>query len=285
MEINWRLVEGDAPHTLLMDFGVGFQVFESMFDAPSGHLPLPQPGERYAGRHYARLTGWDDDDLAFQKGWHPWGDRGYGHMSRSYFESYADHSQIVRSVVAGRAFVAAWTRPTEAHVEDAEHRGQPYFKVRYAVLSLGRDCFGEVIGFRGRDQRRIAWAHLLHPRGEDSSRSVVTEFFVAPQARTWMTSLSVTPYPGSSRTTTRTSTPVALDIGALRVRRRTSATVTQSVEESLSPLSLWAVAVGFVQLDMNLRRFNFCALRHDQILERPTPAPSPLFLWGLTQDD
>jgi GNAT superfamily N-acetyltransferase len=195
--VNAALEEAGADEWTAWSSHVGFKAFDSIYRAPKGRLQLPKEGERYHGRHFVRVIGWDDDTdaLVFVNSWSDWGDNQIGYMSREYFERYADHADIERSVLVGMnppnhgsfsigepGWPSKWMQPNRRYVRRLDHDGAPYDRVRYEAISVDWDCRVEILELKRPepDERRLAWAHLYHARGD---ASVIREFFVAPEVR------------------------------------------------------------------------------------------------------
>jgi hypothetical protein len=71
---------------------VMFRMFESIYTAPNGRVPMPKTLDADMGLHCVALTGgWDDvgESLQFVNSWGTrWGDRGHGWLSRKYLDAY-----------------------------------------------------------------------------------------------------------------------------------------------------------------------------------------------------
>jgi ribosomal protein S18 acetylase RimI-like enzyme len=70
---------------------LSFKVFEGIYDAPKGLVPLPSTGETSIGGHCVRVTGYDDNQqtLVFANSWgREWGDNGMGYLPYCYLEKY-----------------------------------------------------------------------------------------------------------------------------------------------------------------------------------------------------
>jgi hypothetical protein len=151
--INARLLEGGAPAAALNSLSVSIRIFESAYGAPSGKLPMPEPGEAEQGIHNVDLDGgWArrGEALRFQNSWGEWGDKGYGLLSREYLERYMIEAWLARRAAFGpsrftrpllqlnaadaRAYAAAWMlespmlRAVNAHVVESSvrHDGTEY---------------------------------------------------------------------------------------------------------------------------------------------------------------
>ena len=99
----WRIVdyihllsEGGIHEELCPLISIGMKFYDSGFRALDGRLPLPSPVDPFRGRHSVMVTGGlksqgrdssESDLLIFRNSWGPeWGTRGYGYISREYFD-------------------------------------------------------------------------------------------------------------------------------------------------------------------------------------------------------
>jgi hypothetical protein len=65
------------------------QIFPSMYDAPGGVVPLPDPEESTVGDHIVWVTGIEDERVFFLNNWGPrWGDQGAGSFSMDYVNRF-----------------------------------------------------------------------------------------------------------------------------------------------------------------------------------------------------
>lgn len=70
---------------------LSFDVFKGVYDAPKGHVPLPNPSEKRLGGHCVAVVGWNDEKqvVKFANSWgEEWGDKGYGYLPYSYLDKY-----------------------------------------------------------------------------------------------------------------------------------------------------------------------------------------------------
>ena len=87
---------GGVKDGLCPGVSLGMRFYDSGFAAVEGRLPSPTPSDPFRGCHSVMVTGalmkpgssdMDDALLIFRNSWGPgWGDRGYGYISREYFE-------------------------------------------------------------------------------------------------------------------------------------------------------------------------------------------------------
>lgn len=69
---------------------VSFNISDQWFDAPSGLISLPSPGDTPAGSHAVAVVGYDDNKAAFKfmNSWGvSWGDHGFGYIPYDVFET------------------------------------------------------------------------------------------------------------------------------------------------------------------------------------------------------
>jgi len=69
----------------------GVIVFNGIFNAPGGVVPMPAEGEKWVGGHAICVVGYDDAKkwFKFKNSWgKTWGDGGYGYMSYDYMAEY-----------------------------------------------------------------------------------------------------------------------------------------------------------------------------------------------------
>jgi hypothetical protein len=59
--IGYRISQSSLPDWTGWEIHVGFRVFDSVYGAPNGFLAPPRPDERFRGRHFVRVVGWDPE--------------------------------------------------------------------------------------------------------------------------------------------------------------------------------------------------------------------------------
>jgi C1A family cysteine protease len=72
-------------------FVMSIVVFNGIFDAPGGVVPMPGADEDYIGGHAICIVGYDDTKalLKFRNSWGVlWGDKGYGYLPYEYIDDY-----------------------------------------------------------------------------------------------------------------------------------------------------------------------------------------------------
>lgn len=78
------------------------KIFRSMYDAPGGVVPMPDPEERTVGDHAVMPIGIQDERVFFLQHWGPrWGDDGVGSFSIDYLNRYQREAWSIRPQVAG----------------------------------------------------------------------------------------------------------------------------------------------------------------------------------------
>src|SRR5215212_811445 len=102
---NARLVSSFVPRWARNKVMVSFRIFESIYGAPEGVVPLPKPGEAERGTHAVAVDGGfanSGETLRFMNSWGVgWGDKGYGSLSRKYLERYMVDAWLGRNVRVG----------------------------------------------------------------------------------------------------------------------------------------------------------------------------------------
>ncbi len=190
------------------NLSLSVRLFESVYGAPLGELPLPESGEAEQGVHNVSLFGYSTGSggLLFANSWGgAWGDGGRGVLSREYIERYMVEAWLDRLSGAGptrfavpllerasdlAAFVAAWvpTLPWLRRVGFAaidrrvDHEGAEHLVRIRETLSASGDPV-EMIELHGPSGVPLGWAHLHHLVGNRTRVSVCKEFFVWPLVR------------------------------------------------------------------------------------------------------
>jgi C1A family cysteine protease len=70
---------------------LSFDIFQGIYDAPKGYVPLPEANEKSVGVHCVRIIGYDDVQqvLIFANSWgKKWGKKGIGYIPYSYLGKY-----------------------------------------------------------------------------------------------------------------------------------------------------------------------------------------------------
>jgi hypothetical protein len=192
---------GGVPSYFYNFVNVTFRIFPSAYHAPLGRLPLPSLAERELPyKHDVLVTGWDDagESLYFRNSWGTyWGDKGYGRISRQYFERFVTDAWLSRRARWGlsidklrrlyaapspKAFAAVWTDENPRYRYPTQFRGARRQVHVYDTWSYESDCLAEVIQIRHKTGVPMAWAHLFHLRGSPRTTSV-REFYVWPWFR------------------------------------------------------------------------------------------------------
>ena len=210
--VNDVLARGNAPAWTWNGLNISLRLFESVYGAPLGVLPLPPSGEPEQGIHQVTLFGGRtrSGGLRFVNSWGvAWGDGGRGVLSRAYIERYMVEAWLDRPAGAGptrfaapllerasdpATFVAAWmpTLPGLRQVGFAaidrrvRHNGAEHLvRVRETLSASDADDPVEMIELHGPSGVPLGWAHLHHLTGKRPRLSVCKEFFVWPLARRW----------------------------------------------------------------------------------------------------
>jgi GNAT superfamily N-acetyltransferase len=199
--MNALLAEGYTPRWAWNRPVISFQMFQSIYDAPEGKVPIPKVGEAAKGVHAVAVDGGysnSGETLRFMNSWGVgWGDKGYGSLSRKYLERYLVDAWLGRNVRVGlsrftfRQLVRATNAKEFARVwmvqnprERARFRiyGRSYRLHLYETLSiLGSPV--EIIELRTGQGIRLGWAHLHHVGEYQPRTSILKELFVWPPFR------------------------------------------------------------------------------------------------------
>jgi GNAT superfamily N-acetyltransferase len=209
VRLNDLLARGNAPTHALNGLSVSIRVFESVYGAPRGVLPLPEHGETEQGVHqvsiYGPSTRWGG--LRFVNSWGGnWGHGGQGVLSREYINRYMVEAWLIRRSGVGptrfalpllerntsnpSAFVAAWvpTLPGLGQVSFAvlehhvRHEGTEHLVRVHETLSTSGYPV-EMIELHDPSGVPLGWAHLHHVVRSQPRVSQCKEFFVWPLVR------------------------------------------------------------------------------------------------------
>lgn len=198
---NYLLMEGHVPEWSLPHISVAIEVFDSIFTAPRGRVPLPEAGEARRGEHQVSLTGhWENGGewLQFQNWWGPdWGDQGLGYLSHDYLNRHMVEAWLVRDASVGpspmiyQRLVNArsetersmiWLLPNRRWRRRGHRAGYGYELVVYETLSVAEECRVQVIQVRTGYGIRVGWAHLFY-LGGDPRTCLLKELFIWPPFR------------------------------------------------------------------------------------------------------
>lgn len=203
MEWRARLRDLDADRTIAAQLGL--ETFDAVLRSVDGRLHLPQPWERFRGRHNVAVAGWDPgrSEVVFRNSWGPsWGDRGYGYVGQAFFEAHVDCCMVMRSIKAGLSqqmddalsertrgapdratpddYASAWGTPNPAFNRLVDVRGQPHILRMRNIYGFvdGLPC--DVVELRLRLEL-AGRLHVTHDR--QNGTSTVTELWVPRQRR------------------------------------------------------------------------------------------------------
>ena len=197
--LTWRIGEGAALRLDQRDHvAISFDIFESAYTAPRGHLELPRASERPKGIHAVEVAGWTDggEAISFQNSWGTrWGDHGYGTVSREYLNRYLRDAWLHRNARYGftrfdwdrleaaqtpRQFAAVWLQENPRWRRWIRYRTHRLRFYMYETISLEDEAPVTVIELRTGEGIRLGWAMLFHKR---DGTAVLKEFFVWPPFR------------------------------------------------------------------------------------------------------
>lgn len=78
------------------------RIFPSIYDAPGGAVPLPDPEEHLVGDHAVLPIAIRDERVFFQHNWGPrWGDNGVGSFAIDYLDRYQREAWSIRHALPG----------------------------------------------------------------------------------------------------------------------------------------------------------------------------------------
>jgi len=190
------LAEGlRVPATYAGEISATFEVFKSVFSAPTNSWLLPEQGESPIGRHTVSIVGIQDDDtLRFQHGWSDWPkDFAIGSISRAYIDRYATELWVSRRYGAGPLnstfdkliniqgspeYASMWRKPGRRGSETITD--QPDLRIRWwESFSIQENAPGEVVALTLSDTIRVAVALVLY----EPEEATIMDLFVWPGYR------------------------------------------------------------------------------------------------------
>jgi hypothetical protein len=200
IEINLHLQEAGISMHLWYWISMCFEVFDSIYTAPGGRVPLPIRGERSRGYHQVAVCGMSDcgTEIRFVNSWGAsWGDAGYGWISRDYLEKYISEAWpgwIARYGMAPSKASGAmrirkngdlyrwWMTKNGRRRESLRYRGRTHFLLTYTSM----DCMEQTVEcFELRDCKDflIGWAFATIVPIAGEFIGVIHEFFIWPGVR------------------------------------------------------------------------------------------------------
>jgi len=208
LNLRRALLDADIPPEMTMEVTVGMEVFDSIFRASAGRLPLPSSGEPFRGRHSVAVEAVSDRaELVFPNSWgSSWGDDGTGYLPRAYFERHVDSVWVSRPAWVGWSpavdaelkrlgwlrgrpqrptlsdITDAWVTPNLEQVKQTEIAGAEHSVHRRAAFSTREDAPAlDLLELQREDGTVVGRAHVLHPRS--GATSILEELFVHPDER------------------------------------------------------------------------------------------------------
>lgn len=196
-----RLRSAGAAEEYVPQISIGFQFFESAYFAQDGRLTLPDPDDRFQGRHVVSVIGWEDkgESLVFVNSWgEKWGDRGIGRMPRAYAKEHLLDCWVGWNARVGMTrftlerivkapnepeFLRSWMTQNPRWRSRHRHNGRQINLVRYEAWSLGSECAVDIIDLRAANGLRVGWTYVFHIKDGNRKVSVVQELFVWPWFR------------------------------------------------------------------------------------------------------
>lgn len=158
--MNARLVDGHVPRWARNRLMVAFRMFESIYGASEGRVPLPLSGEVEKGVHAVAVDGGFADageTLRFVNSWGVgWGDKGTGWLSREYLERYMSDAWLGRNARVGpsrflyrrfaeakndKELARAWMTQNPRRCTKFYRSGRRYTLHVYETWSLSDDCW------------------------------------------------------------------------------------------------------------------------------------------------
>lgn len=179
-------------------FLITFHIFESIYSAPLGVVPIPKPNEKYKGIHAVAVTGWGKgmESLLFINTWGKgWGNRGWGEISREYLDKYLVEGWIMSRCrvgptrqkwdrllnARGKEFSKVWLLENPRWMNRFKHNGDKHRLVRYETISVEYACPVFIFEIRNGYGLRLAWMHLAAPNLP--APFLITELIVFPSFR------------------------------------------------------------------------------------------------------
>lgn len=202
------LKEGGVKEGLGPGISLGMRFYDSGFRAADGRLALPTPGDRFRGRHNVMVTGaltkngdgqLEDALLIFRNSWGPgWGDRGYGYITREYFDEAVEsvivtwpgelgfsqaNVQALRALKTSKegyaeALAKVWLMSARPTLEMRALLDQPHEVWHWRLYSLTSGRSVTVIQIHN-GVRGIGRAHMFM----DGAEACIEELFVWPTLR------------------------------------------------------------------------------------------------------
>jgi GNAT superfamily N-acetyltransferase len=202
------LKAGGVKDGLCPGISLGMRFYDSGFAAVEGRLPSPTPSDPLRGRHNVMVTGAlmkpggdevDDTLLIFRNSWGPdWGDRGYGYISREFFEKAVesvvvawpgelgfsptnhDALEALNSSRPGYADAIAkvWLMPSKPTLEIRAFLDRPHELWHWRLYSLTSTRSVVVIQIHN-GVRGVGRVHVF----VDQQKACIEELFVWPSLR------------------------------------------------------------------------------------------------------
>lgn len=195
--LNYYLYQGYTKRRYGFHIQISFHIFESIYSAPLGVVPIPKSGERHKGIHAVAVYSWDSSSLYFANSWGTgWGDKGYGSISREYIDKYMVEAWIRRTCRVGptrhkwhrlekasnaQEYSKAWMIENPRFPQVFKYNGDRHRIDVYETISLEDDYPAFIGEIRNGYGLRLAWIHtvlLKQPR-----RFVIKELYVFPSFR------------------------------------------------------------------------------------------------------
>lgn len=146
---------------------------------------------------------WDideQDSITFRNSWGAsWGDRGYGMMTKEYFDAFWVEAWLSRNAGVGfnpetanrlaaattaRELSRAWLLPNPAAKKAQRGEFEGVRLVNYSTVSFDSECLVDVVEARNGYGLRLGWVHVFHvPDADQSVTSEIRELFVWPAFR------------------------------------------------------------------------------------------------------
>jgi hypothetical protein len=184
------------------------RVHDPFYRTRSGFFDEPHISQRLRGRHYVAVDALSPDEkvIRFRNGWGGnWGDRGYGYMTRRYFEAHVDLIHInyptwigwspksdralnnlgwllatVESV-PDSILAKAYCTPNNASTKLLRFRDRKLRIRLRRVHSIVSGDLIDVVELRKRTGEFVGRTHIMHDANTRSA--ITTEFWIAPGLR------------------------------------------------------------------------------------------------------
>jgi GNAT superfamily N-acetyltransferase len=161
--------------------GLSFDMFEGIYEAPNGYVPVPKEGQKRINRHCVAIVGYDENQRVFHflNSWgSKWGEQGFGHLPYEYFS---------RGLVteSWAWFPMELWKPLRSLRGEVVFRDKKNERVRAVVSQIPPPAWGRpmlwVIDLYDREWKILGWAHCSVFVDRDILE--IEELFIKPEYR------------------------------------------------------------------------------------------------------